>query len=444
MRAKRGVVRGVSLTLVGVIAMTVLAGCARKSEDFDEQLAQDPAVASVEMGDDGEYRITLDDSTSPKDLAEVSDRLSELAESTTDDEVELRLRLGGWQWAVADEAAGREDLARAVGELAAVDGILRGEVWANEKSLSIEAIAEAGVDPAAVVTPLADAAAAGPLSDGVSLKVSDVHERSSVETQKPDELRAALESIPAVAAVGPIQKYLLSDDSLILRMRTPEAAALASPLVTPLADGESPLEVNVTGGLVTTPVLQEELAGRVAAVLTPIDGVIGASIDTHGPKALHLSVTTTDAASATAAEQALLASPDLPAFNSLQLFVLKDDEPGTRVTAKTMSDAGFVGNFDAALTLADTEGVDSVAFGPLELDIVIEEGADPVDLAPAIKAVALRGQETEIFRATSWGPHSDRTVYNFTVTGNLHPNLVEGRGDHEDEFIDAWNDAPAL
>jgi hypothetical protein len=219
---------------------------------------------------------------------------------------------------------------------------------------------------------------------------------------------------------------------------------LASPLVTPLADGESPLEVNVTGGLVTTPVLQEELAGRLAAVLTPIDGVIGASIDTHGPKALHLSVTTTDAASATAAEQALLASPDLPAFNSLQLFVLKDDEPGTRVTAKTMSDAGFVGNFDAALTLADTEGVDSVAFGPLELDIVIEEGADPVDLAPAIKAVALRGQETEIFRATSWGPHSDRTVYNFTVTGDLHPNLVEGRGDHEDEFIDAWNDAPAL
>lgn len=428
--------------------MTALAGCtARKPENLEAQVAEDPAVSSVEEAADGGYEITLDDSIAPADLAEVAGRLGDLAESVTDDDVVLRLRAAAWQWTLAGDDDDVTDLAQAVGELAGVDGILQGKVWSDDGALGIEAVAEAGVDPAAVITPLAAAAAAGPVDDGVRLKVSDVHERSSVETQDPAELKPALETIAVAAAAGAIQKYTLEDDSLTLRMRTAEGAQAVAPEVDALA-AELPLDVDLSSGIMTAPQLQDDLAARLSAILTPIEGVVGASIDTHGPKALHLSVTTTDAETAATAQQALLASADLQAFNSLQLFVLQQDEPGTLITAKTMSDEGYVSNFDRALGLAETDGVRSVALGPLELDVVLDHGADAAKVAPAVKAAALRDQEAEIFGSTSWGPVTDRTLFSFTVLGKLHQNVVKvsaGTPDGDVQgFIDAWNDAPGL
>lgn len=448
MRVNRGVVRGVSLLLGGVIAVTALSGCARKSEDFDAEVADDPAVASVEKVQDGAYQVTLDDSTSAADLPTVAERLSELAESTTDDDVVLRLRTGAWEWTLPGDDDEAQELAQAVGELAGVDGVLQGTVSSNDDTLFIEAVAAAGVEPAAVVSPLGEAAAAGPLSAGLSLKVSDVHERSTVETQDPTALQPALETVAAAAEIGPIQRYTLDDDSLSLRMRTVEGAAAATPLTDALAAGESSMTVTLTSGIMTADAAQQDLADRLGGVLLPIDGVVGASIDTHGPKALHLSVTTTDAESAATVQQALLATPDLQEFNSLQLSVLKQDEPGSLLTAKTMSDEGYVANFDRALDLASTEGVRSVAFGPLELDVVLDHGAGVAELAPAIKAAALRDQEAEIYGSTSWGPITDRTLFSFDVLGKLHENLLSvSAGTADDDvqgFIDAWNDAPGL
>lgn len=429
--------------------MTALAGCTtRKSEDLDAQVAEDPAVASVEEAADGGYQITLDDSVAPADLAEVAARLGDLAESVTDDDVVLKLRAGAWQWTLSGDDDDVADLAQAVGEVAAVDGILQGKVWSDKGALGIEAVAEAGIDPANVITPLADAAAAGPVDDGVWVKVSDVHERSSVETQDPAALTPALDTIAAAAAVGPIQKYTLEDDSLSLRMRTAEGAQAAALAVDALTAAGLPIDVNLSSGIMTAPALQQELADRLSAVLTPIDGVVGASIDTHGPKALHLSVTTTDAETAATVQQTLLASPDLQAFNSLQLSVLKQDEPGSWITAKTMSDQGYVGNFDRALALSDTQGVRSVALGPIELDVVLDHGTDAAKVASAIKAAALRDQEAEIFGSTSWGPVTDRTLFSFGVLGKLHENVMKvsaGTPDGDVQgFIDAWNDAPGL
>lgn len=429
--------------------MTALAGCtARKSEDLEAQVADDPAVSSVEEASDGGYQITLDDTIAPADLAEVAGRLGDLAESVTDDDVVLRLRAGAWQWTLAGDDDEVADLAQAVGELTGVDGILQGTVWSDKGALGIEAVAEAGIDPAEVATPLADAAAAGPVRDGLWLKVSDVHERSSVETQDPTALKPALETIAAAAVVGPIQKYTLEDDSLSLRMRTAEGAQAATPAVDALVASGMSIDVNLSSGIMSAPGLQGELAARLSAILTPIEGVVGASIDTHGPTALHLSVTTTDAETAATAQQALVASPDLQAFNSLQLFVLQQDEPGTRITAKTMSDEGYVGNFDRALGLAETDGVHSVALGPIELDVVLEHGADPAEVAPAIKAAALRDQDAEIFGSTSWGPVTDLTLFSFDVLGKLHENVMKvsaGTSDGDVQgFIDAWNDAPGL
>ncbi|MFJ2551320.1 hypothetical protein [Microbacterium sp. NPDC087591] len=443
MRKNRGIVRGVSLLLGGVIALTALAGCARKSEDLEEQVAKDPAVSSIEETADGEYQVTLDDSTPPDDLADIAGRLNDLTESVTDDDVVLRLRAGAWQWTLSGDAGERADLAQAVSELVGVDGILQGRVWSSEDALGIEAVAEAGVEPVSVVMPLADAAAAGPLTGGLQLKVSDVHERSTVETRNPEKVKPALEAVVEVAALAPIQRYSLDDESLSLRMRSVEGAAAATPVVDALNAGDSGVGVSLISGIISAPAAQQDLAARLSAILTPIDGVIGASIDTHGPAALHLSVTTTDAESAATVQQALLATPDLQAFNSLQLFVLKQDEPGTWATGKTMKERGFVENFERALSLAGTEGVRSAAIGPLELDVVLEHGADAAAVAPAIKAAALRDQEAEIFGSTSWGPEKDRALYSFDVTGKLHVNLVNGYGD-EDAFVEAWNDAPDL
>jgi len=434
----------VALLLGGVVAVTALAGCTRKSEDLEEQVAKDAAVSSIEKAGDGGYLITLEDSVAPADLPEAAVRLNDLAESVTDDDVVLRVRTGAWQWTVAGEEGEVAGLAEAVGELSGVDGILQGRVWSSDGSLGVEAVTEAGIDPAATIEPLADAAAAGPLTDGVSLKVSDVHERSSVETQDPTGLKVALETVAAVAAVAPIQKYTLDDDSLSLRMRTGEGAAAAAPAVDAMTSGETKIRVDLFSGIMTAPALQEELAARLSAILTPIAGVVGASIDTHGPRALHLSVTTTDAETAASVQQALLATPDLQEFNSLQLFVLKLEEPGSRITAKTMSEDGYVANFDRALGLADAEGVRSVALGPLELDVVLDHGADVAALAPAIKHAALRDQEAEIFGSTSWAAETDRPAYAFKVTGKLHPDLVKGGGDDTQGFVDAWNAAPAL
>ena len=444
MRRNRGIVRGVALLLGGVITVTVLAGCTRKSEDIEEQVAKDPAVSSIEQAEDGGYLITLEDSVAPADLPEAAARLNALAESATDDDVVLRVRTGAWQWTVAGDDDEVAELAEAVGELAGVDGILQGRVWSSDGALGIEAVAEAGIDPTATIAPLADAAAAGPLTDGVSLTVSDVHERSTIETQDPAALQAAVETVAAVAAVAPIQKYTLDDDSLMLRMRTVEGAAAAAPAVDALTSGEARLRVDLSSGIMTAPALQQEVGARLNAILTPIAGVVGASIDTHGPRALHLSVTTTDAETAATVQQALLATPDLQEFNSLQLFVLKEDEPGSRITAKTMSEDGYIANFDRALGLADTAGVRSVALGPRELDVVLDHDADVAALAPAIKHAALRDQEAEIFGSTSWAPETDRPAYAFTVTGKLHPNLVKGGGDESQEFVDAWNAAPDL
>lgn len=443
MRNNRGIVRGVSLLLGGVIALTALAGCARKSEDLEEQVAKDPAVSSIEETADGEYQVTLDDSTPPADLAGIAGRLNDLTESVTDDDVALRLRVGAWQWTLSGDAGERADLAHAVSELVGVDGILQGKVWASEDALGIEAVAEAGVEPVSVVMPLADAAAAGPLTGGLQLKVSDVHERSAVETRNPERVEPALEAVVEVAALAPIQRYTLDDESLSLRMRSVEGAAAATPVVDALNAGDSGVAVSLISGIISAPAAQQDLAGRLSAILTPIDGVIGASIDTHGPAALHLSVTTTDAESAAMVQQALLATPDLQAFNSLQLFVLKQDEPGTWATGKTMKENGFVENFERALALVGTEGVRSAAIGPLELDVVLEHGADASAVVPAIKAAALRDQEAEIFGSTSWEPEKDRALYSFDVTGKLNVKLVNGRGD-KDAFVEAWNDAPDL
>lgn len=428
--------------------MTVLAGCGvRKPENLEEQVAEDPAVSSVEQAPDGGYEITLDDSIAPADLGEVAGRLGDLAESVTDDDVVLRLRAAAWRWTLAGDDDDVADLAQAVGELAGVDGILQGDVWFAEGRLVIDAVAEAGVDPAAVIAPLADAAA-GPFDSGVRLRVTDVHARSSIETQDPVELEPALETIAAAASVGVIQKYTLDDDSLTLRMRTAEGAQAVAPAVDALAAAELPFDVDLSSGIMTAPPLQDDLAARLSAILTPIEGVVGASIDAHGPKALHLSVTTTDAEAAATVQQALLSSADLQAFNSLQLFVLQQDEPGTRITAKTMSDEGYVSNFDRALGLADAHGVRSVALGPLELDVVLDHGADTARIAPAIKAAALRDQDAEIFGSTSWGPVTDRPLFSFTVLGKLHQNLVKvsaGTPDGDVQgFIDAWNNAPDL
>ncbi|WP_336662628.1 hypothetical protein [Leucobacter sp. USHLN154] len=449
MRAKRGIVRGVALLLGGAIAVTALVGCTmRKSEDLEAQVAEDSAVSSVEEAADGGYQITLDDSVAPADFAEVAGRLGDLAESVTDDDVVLRLRAAAWQWTLAGDDGDVADLAHAVGELAGVDGILQGKVWSDDGALGIEVVAEAGIDPAAVITPLADAAASGPVDDGVRLKVFDVHERSSVETQDPAALKPALETIAVAAAVGPIQKYSLEDESLTLRMRTDEGAQAVAPVVDAMAAAGLPIDVSLSSGIMTAPQLQDDLAGRLSAILTPMEGVVGASIDTHGPKALHLSATTTDANAAATVQQALLASSDLQAFNSLQLFVLQQDEPGTRITAKTMRDEGFVGNFDRALGLAETDGVRSVALGPLELDVVLEHGADATKVAPAVKAAALRDQDAEVFGSTSWASNTDRAEFSFTVTGKLHQNLVKvsaGTADGDVQgFVDAWNNAPGL
>ncbi len=429
--------------------MTVLAGCtARESDDLEAQLAGDPAVSLVEETADGSYQITLDDSVAPADLAEVAGRLDDLADSVTDDDVVLRLRAAAWEWTLAGNDDDVARVAHAVGELADVDGILQGKVWSDGGTLGIEAVAEAGVDPAAAITPLADAAAAGPLSQGVQLKVSDVHERSSVETQDPAALKPALETIEGATDVGPIQKYTLTDDSLTLRMRTAEGAQAVAPAVDALAASGLPIDVDLSSGIMTAPGPQDDLAARLSMLLTPIEGVVGASIDTHGPKALHLSVTMTDSETAATVEQALLASSDLQAFNSLQLVVLQQDEPGTRITAKTMSDEGYVGNFDRALGLAQTDSVRSVALGPLELDVVLDHGADVAQVAPAIKAAALRDQEAEVFGSTSWGPVADRTLFSFDVLGKLHENLITvsaGTADRDVKgFIDAWNSAPGI
>jgi hypothetical protein len=443
MRNNRGIVRGVSLLLGGVIALTALAGCARKSEDLEEQVAKDPAVSSIEETADGEYQVTLDDSTPPADLADIAGRLNDLTESVTDDDVVLRLRAGAWQWRLSGDGDETAHLAQAVGALAGVDGILQGKVWSSEDALGIEAVAEAGVEPASVVMPLAAAAAEGPLTGGLQLKVSDVHERSTVETRNLERVKPALEAVLEVAALAPIQRYTLDDESLSLRMRSVEGAAAATPVVDALNAGDSGVGVSLISGIISAPAAQQDLAARLSAILTPIDGVVGAAIDTHGPQALHLTVTTSDAESAAVVQQALLATPDLQAFNSLQLFVLKQDEPGTWATGKTMKENGFVENFERALALAGTEGVRSAAIGPLELDVVLEHGADAAAVVPAIKAAALRDQEAEIFGSTSWGPEKDRALYSFDVTGKLNVKLVNGWGD-KDAFVEAWNDAPDL
>lgn len=447
MRENRGIIRCAAVLVGGAVVLAGLTGCARKSEDLEEQVAKDPAVSSIESGPDGVFQVTLDD-TARTDLAEVSRRLSDLVESVTDDDVALRLRSGAWQWKLSDDDDEAAELGQAVGEFAGIEGVLQSTLWSDDDALGIEAVAAAGVDPAALIAPLADAAAAGPLDGGVRITVSDVHDRSSVETQNPAVLAPVVETIAAVAAIGPIQKYTLDDDSLSLRMRTVEDAASVTPLTDALAAGGSSTKVTLTSGIMTADPPQQELADRLSAVLLPIDGVVGASINTHGPAALHLSVTTTDAESAATVQQTLLATPDLQEFNSLQLSVLKQDEPGSLFTAKTMSEEGYVANIDRARGLASTDGVRSVAFGPLELDVVLDHGADVSELAPAIKTAALRDQEAEIYGSTSWGPITDRTLFSFDVLGKLHENLMSvsaGTADGDVQgFIDAWNEAAGL
>lgn len=315
----------------------------------------------------------------------------------------------------------------------------------GENGLYVEAVAETGVDPVALVSPLTEAAAAGPIGGKPQLVLSDLQERKTIETRDPAALQPAFETVEAVASAGAIQTYSLKDDELTLRMRTEADAAAARTVVDAFIATEPGLKVALSAGILTTTGRDADADARIGEILAPIDGVVSARVETRSPQIDILMITTADAETALAVQQTLTASPALlEPYRSLQFAVQQEVEPGVRVKALSTNATGYVGSLEPALELAAAEGVHAVTLTPNTMDVVIEHDVDMVALVPAIKSVAVREQEAEIFGSTLWGPNLEHAAYSFDVLGKLHANLVNGYGDEQEEFVTAWNDAPGV
>lgn len=448
MRFHRGVGRTVSFVLGGAVVLGGLAGCARTNENIVELLEQESGVTVVELvGGSGpkHYEITLDADIAPADVPEVAARLNDVTDSAVDDRWTFAVRSGAWEWRLGGDDEQVSDLAAAMAALDEVDGVYSGRGAVGENGLYVEAVAETGVDPVALVSPLTEAAAAGPIGGKPQLVLSDLQERKTIETRDPAALQPAFETVEAVASAGAIQTYSLKDDELTLRMRTEADAAAARTVVDAFIATEPGLKVALSAGILTTTGRDADADARIGEILAPIDGVVSARVETRSPQIDILMITTADAETALAVQQTLTASPALlEPYRSLQFAVQQEVEPGVRVKALSTNATGYVGSLEPALELAAAEGVHAVTLTPNTMDVVIEHDVDMVALVPAIKSVAVREQEAEIFGSTLWGPNLEHAAYSFDVLGKLHANLVNGYGDEQEEFVTAWNDAPGV
>ncbi|MCC4908813.1 hypothetical protein [Microbacterium sp. cx-59] len=187
----------------------------------------------------------------------------------------------------------------------------------------------------------------------------------------------------------------------------------------------------------------EAAAAGIAAALDPIEGVIGAETFVRSSTITQLVVTTVDVDTARRVQEILTAEPGLlQAYRSLQFTVPRTGGEGTSFPALSTAETGFVGSLEPAAELTATDGVSqSVLITPSKLELVMERDADPADIARAVKAVAVRGQEAEIFGSTLWGRNDERAAYEFEVGAKLRDDLVNGYGE-KGPFVEAWNAAP--
>jgi hypothetical protein len=447
MRKNRGIVRGVSLLLSGVIALTALAGCARANEDLVEEFEKDAAVAAavlVEGSGPRHYEITLDDDVAPGELAEVTTRLKKVADTALDDRWTFSARTGVWEWRLDGDEETAVARAEGVAAMSGIEGVYSGSVGTSEDGTHVSIVADAGVSPTSFAQPVTDAAKAAALPQPLIVKLSDLHDRSTIAGDL-DQLRGQIDGVDAAAAVGEIQSFTVEANRFSIRMRTAEGAAAAAPVIEDalVAGGGGP-GVRLRSGITSVGAGgDEQAAAAITALLAPIDGVVSAEVVQRSARIALLDVTTVDVETARAVEQLLTADPAVMApYRSLQ-FTIPDPESPATIRALSTVDSGYVGSLAAASELAAADGVLSVTFTPSTLDVVTASDADAGAIATAVKAVALREQEAQIFGSTAWGPNEDRAAFGFTVLGKLNVNLVDGYGDKE-AFVEAWNDAPDL
>lgn len=446
MRNNRGIVRGVSLLLGGVIALTALAGCARANEDLVEEFEKDAAVAAavlVEGSSPRHYEITLDADLAPAELPEVTTRLKKVADTATDDRWTFSARTGSWELRLDGDEETALARAEGVAAMSGIDGVYSGLVGSSEDGTFVTIVADAGVSPTSFAQPVADAAESAGLPGPLHVTFSDLHGRSSIDGEL-DPLRARIDAVDAAAAVGEVQSFSVENERFSIRMRTAEGEAAAGEAIAAAMKDAGGREVALSSGIMSVGSGGDAVAAAaVTAALSPVDGVIAAEVEQRSSTVALLVVTTVDVDTARTVEQLLTAQPGLlEPYRALQ-FTIPDPETPATIRGLSTVDTGYVGSLDAAAELAASDGVVSVTFTPSKLDVVMASDADAASIATAVKSVALREQETRILGSTAWGPNEDRAAFEFTVLGKLHVNLVNGYGDKE-AFVEAWNDAPDL
>lgn len=446
MRNNRGIVRGVSLLLGGVIALTAFAGCARANEDLVEEFEKDAAVADavlVEGSSPRHYEITLDADLAPAELPEVTTRLKKVADTATDDRWTVSARTGSWELRLDGDEETALARAESVAAMSDIEGVYSGSVGASDDGTFVTIVADAGVSPTSFAQPVADAAEGAELREPLFVTFTDLHGRSSIDGEL-DPLRARIDAVDAAAAVGEVQSFAVETDRFSIRMRTAEGEAAAGEVIAEAMKDAGGREVALSSGIMSVGSGgDEQAAAAITAALSPIDGVVAAEVVQRSSRIALLDVTTVDVDTARSIEQLLTADPALLApYRALQ-FTIPDPESPAAIRALSTVDTGYVGSLDAAAELASSDGVLSVTFTPSTLDVVMSPDADAASIATAVKSVALREQETTILGSTAWGPYQDRAAFEFTVLGKLHVDLVNGYGD-EDAFVEAWNDAPDL
>ena len=447
MRSRSVALRATTVSLAGLLALTALVGCGRTSDDPTQAIADDPAVASVELvpGSSPElYEITLRDGLDGTELPQTAVRLSDITEDASDDRSAYAVQYGSWEWRLGGDEARLARTAEAVAALAPIEGVFHGTVSSGDSGSSVQVVSEAGVDPATLAAPVTEAIGAAALPPQIGMTFSDLQEQRVIESTDPANLAPVAAAIEVADAAGDIQQYSVTDDRFSLRMRAAGAAAAAQPAIDAALTDAPRTHLNITSGLVgVNSGADAAAAAAVGALLDPLPGIIDVRVDQRTVTSARLIVRVADAQTARATQEVLLGAPELAPYDALQFIVPDPDRPGSRIRSITTTGTPDAGALERAAALSAEEGVRSVSSGPQSLDVQLEAGADVVALAPAVKAAALRDQEVQIFASTQWGPYLDSAAYAFTVTGKTNSSLVTGSGDDRDAFVAAWNAAPA-
>jgi hypothetical protein len=392
-----------------------------------------------------DYEVTLKGSLDAGELAEASVRLADMTKPDPGKENLFDFRAGGWQWSPSADEETAAKLGEMVAALSDVEGVYEGVVGIGDSGeAQVMGTAAADIDPADLVEPIADAVdGAGLDSSAMYLSLTDLHERREIESRDGASLRPGLDIVAAAAGAGNVLSYTIDEDGVNVRMRTAADAAAAAPAIDAVA-AASGVVPTVTSGLIAPDRSDPATVEAVNALLEPIEGVVAAREESRSAQITVLMVTTADVETALAVEQLLATSPAIQPYRSLQISVQSETEPGNRMVGLSTSDSGYVGSLAAAVQLADTEGVRSAIYTPSTMTVVLDEGADVAVVAEAMKSVALRDQEVEVYDSTPWGPRDDWARFEFSVKGKLHTDLFKGYADGAQEFVDAWNAAPGI